>query len=63
MPEKQRKVSELVEELKDKLEASNIMNLKYLDQNFHMKKEMKLLENRENVKGSQLTKHKSGGTP
>lgn len=56
MTKKKTKVSEIAEKLKDKIEKSNIMNLKYLEQNFYMQKEIKLLEKKEKEMSSKSKK-------
>lgn len=40
MGPKKSKIQELIEKLKDQIDAPKMLNLKYLDQNFHMKKEL-----------------------
>lgn len=59
MTKKKTKVSEIAEKLKDKIGKPNIMNLKYLEQNFYMQKEMKLQERREKEADLQSKKPKS----
>lgn len=47
---KKGKVCELVRRLGDKLEPANVLNMKYIDQNFHMRREMKLYEKKSQEK-------------
>lgn len=54
MGESKEKVKDLVKKLQDKIGPLNAMNAKYIDQNFHMKKEMILYEKKKKEKSKQL---------
>lgn len=49
-------VKELVKKLEDKIDPFTVINGKYVEQNFHMSKELKLLQKRNNDKRDDIEK-------
>jgi len=56
MSQKKSKVSELIEKLKDELDMEKMVNLKYLEQNFYMNRELKLYEKNKKEKDGEEDK-------